>query len=721
MAEARRWLSRPRPAGTAHESDADLLSYAIDASLQVAEERHIYFVQGEIPVLRLEEPFNEWEVDSNDGCEAAGEARGPPGPAQAVDVEQEMEEYLRVATPDIPTLFPRPACDLSIRPDVSAGDAAQRLEDLGAECLRLEQAEAEYRARREQAKVWRRERDEDLRRVLEARARQDLIWQGELARRVDKTLERSEEERVAEEQRMKEAEREQLEEQKRNEERQQLEERRRKVEEKKKEDKKRREVEKQKLEEERRRKRRKEVEAATAQAKKKKELAERKELKARVAAEEYNLFLVREAEREQMLAEEAKAQLVKKSEEADRARMAKAEKDWQELQEKKSAEGVLLGVPALSYRSIQADRSREALESVGNLRDRWNEASLEKGHWFDSDLCILEPINSMQMAVFEQLKITGLLSSRFSATVKKGRRFFALAGEDAELPNGKGGKKKVASQQQQAASPATSAPDGGSRVEGEMAQELLTVPGSSGADVSARESTPPEPAVDSAAAVEPAIEPAGERSTATAVEQVAAAEPAEVELSVPAAESAAVAPAAEPAASVGPVGETLSVLALEPAAVEESAAGVLAVEPAATSAVGPVAATAAVSAAVPTAAGKGWSVLADRPVAAPKECWVMNPGIAPKVIVRRIPSGSGTAAEAATSWEIRAEEPLPGLGPIPAAGRAAAEIRTSPIAATPGPAVLAATVQGKRKASTGVAEGSRKWKKSSPVKIKDLQ
>jgi hypothetical protein len=93
-----------------------------------------------------------------------------------------MEEYLRVATPDIPALFPRPACDLSCRPDVSAGNAAKRLEYYGAECLRLERTEAEYRARREQAKVWRRERDEDLRRVLEARARQDLEWQGDLAR-----------------------------------------------------------------------------------------------------------------------------------------------------------------------------------------------------------------------------------------------------------------------------------------------------------------------------------------------------------------------------------------------------------------------------------------------------------------------------------------------------------------------------------------------------------
>jgi hypothetical protein len=242
-----------------------------------------------------------------------------------------------------------------------------------------------------------------------------------------------------------------------------------------------------------------------------------------------------------------------------------------------------------------------------------------------------------------------------------------------------------------------------------MAEELLAIPGLSGVDVSANESTPPVPAVNSAAAAEPA----GEWSPAPAMEQMAAVEPAAVELSEPAAESAAVVSvaepaAAEPAAVVGPVSETLSGLASGPAAVEESAAGVLAREPAA---VEPVAATAAVSAAVPTAAKEGRPVLADGPVAAPKECWVMNPGIAPRVILRRLPSGSAAAAEAAASWEIRAGEPLPELGPIPAAGRAAAETRTSPMAATPRPAVPAAAASGKRKAGTGVAEGSRKRKK----------
>ncbi len=429
-----------------------------------------------------------------------------------------------------------------------------------------------------------------------------------------------------------------------------------------------------------------------------------------MAADEYNLYLVREAEREQMLAEEAKAQLVKKSEEADRAREAKAKKDWQELQEKESAEGVPVGAPVFRYRSIQADWSREMLESVGNLRDRWSEALLERCNWVDSDLCILEPINSMQMAVFEQLKMTGLLCSRFRVTVKKGRRFFTLAGEDAELPNGKGSKKKAGSQQQQrTVSPAVSAPDGGSHAEGSVADELLAVPGPSGLDVRARETTPPVPAVDSAAAVEPAgepaAEPAGERPPVPAVEQAVAAQPAGEVLSVSTAESGAAAPAVEPAAAVGLVSEALSVLAVEPAAVEEPAAGPVA-EPAAG----------------PTVAGEGRPVLANGPVAATRECWVINPGISPKVIVKRIREGSAVvaAAEAATPQEIQAGEPLPGLGPIPAAGRAAAETKTSPLAAVPRPAVSAAAAQGKRKASTGVAEGSRKRKKSSPVKIKDL-
>ncbi|MFO0005752.1 MAG: hypothetical protein ACK559_31960, partial [bacterium] len=176
------------------------------------------------------------------------------------------------------------------------------------------------------------------------------------------------------------------------------------AEKKKKEERKKREEEKRK-EEERRQKRNDLVKEATAKAKD--EQRKREEKKAKAKAEEDRLFLVKEAERERLLAEEAKEQLTKKSAEADRARMARAEKDWLKLQEKESAEGTPMGVPAFNYRSRDADLSREACESLGNMRDQWNEAALKKGHWFDSDLCILEPVNSMQMVVFEQLKMAG--------------------------------------------------------------------------------------------------------------------------------------------------------------------------------------------------------------------------------------------------------------------------------------------------------------------------
>jgi hypothetical protein len=158
--------------------------------------------------------------------------------------------------------------------------------------------------------------------------------------------------------------------------------------------------------------------------------------------------------------------------------------------------------------------------------------------------------------------MAGLLCSRYSATVQKGRRFFTLAGKDMELPNGKGGKKKAASKRQWAVSPAAPALDGGSPVEGEMAGELLAVPGPSGMCAGSSGSVPSVPAGNSAAAVmEPAaveptaVEPVVIESppAAPAMEpgrvqpEVSVSEPAEVELSVPTTQAAAAALAAETA------------------------------------------------------------------------------------------------------------------------------------------------------------------------------
>jgi hypothetical protein len=203
------------------------------------------------------------------------------------------------------------------------------------------------------------------------------------------------------------------------------------------------------------------------------------------------------------------------------------------------------------------------------------------------------------------------------------------------------------------------------------------------------------------------------------MEYVAAVEPTGVELSVPAVEAAAAAPAAEAATAVRLVSEALSGLALELVAAKKPAAGMLAGKPAA---VEPAAATAAVSAAVPTAAKGERPVLANGPVVASKECWVINPGIGPKVIVRRISNGLAAAvAEAAALEEKRAGEPVPEPGLPPAARRAAVETESPPVVTVSKPVAPAVAVApGKRKAKAGVTGGSQKRKKSSPVKIKDL-
>ncbi len=147
------------------------LSRVIDADGQVVEERVVHYAE-EPPVGVMEEPPNDWEGDSVNGDEAAGEARGQGCPAQTATVDETMEAYLRVASPDIPALFSRTALDFSLRPGADVHDLIRTINGYGAKCKTVEEAEAEYRARREEAKVWRRERDEVDRQVQEVRALQ---------------------------------------------------------------------------------------------------------------------------------------------------------------------------------------------------------------------------------------------------------------------------------------------------------------------------------------------------------------------------------------------------------------------------------------------------------------------------------------------------------------------------------------------------------------------
>ena len=209
-----------------------------------------------------------------------------------------------------------------------------------------------------------------------------------------------------------------------------------------------------------------------------------------------------------------------------------------------------------------------------------------------------------------------------------------------ELPNGKGGKKKTASRQQLTVSPAAPAPEGGSPVEGEMAEELLAVPGPSGLCAGSSGSMPPVPAEESAAAVTSA---AGELpavgSVATELPPAVPAMESEerqlevivtelpgIELSGPAAQAAAAAPAIDAATVAKMVTEALFALELDMGV--RAPTGVPAVEE-------PAAAVAAASATEPAAAERERPELAGESAAAPREYWVLNSAVDPKVIPKR--------------------------------------------------------------------------------------
>ncbi len=65
-------IDRPEAEGSALESVPEFLGHAIDVSMQEMEERNVYYLEDELPVVQLEEPPNEWERESNDGDEAGG-------------------------------------------------------------------------------------------------------------------------------------------------------------------------------------------------------------------------------------------------------------------------------------------------------------------------------------------------------------------------------------------------------------------------------------------------------------------------------------------------------------------------------------------------------------------------------------------------------------------------------------------------------------------------
>jgi len=238
---------------------------------------------------------------------------------------------------------------------------------------------------------------------------------------------------------------------------------------------------------------------------------------------------------------------------------------------------------------------------------------------------------------------------------------------------------------------------------------------------------PPVPVEESAAAATPAAgEPTVMEPVVTelppaipAMEsgkvqpKMPAAELPEVGLSELAAQAAPAAPAAEAGTAARLVSEALFAFELD------LGAEVLTGLPAA---VEPAAAVAAVSATEPATVERERPVLVNGPAAAPREYWVLNSAVEPKVILKKaLGESAATAAETAAAGAEWAGEPVPGPGEPPAAGQAVCEAADSLVvtASEPRPP-MAAAASVKRKAKAGVTGGSQKRKKSSPAEAKDL-
>ncbi len=191
------------PEAPAVGAEVDVLSLAVNMSLQVGEERVVIYKEDEAPVVAQVDKASGWESDADVYPDFEGTARGLSSLALTSEEEQRVEQYLRVATPDNKAMFRKPVWDMTGVEYASATEVRRCLDEYGARCEEIEQAEQEYRANREQAKVWKRAREEEKRRKEEEAAEQARIWRMDVQRREEEAMKRSEEERKKEERRRK--------------------------------------------------------------------------------------------------------------------------------------------------------------------------------------------------------------------------------------------------------------------------------------------------------------------------------------------------------------------------------------------------------------------------------------------------------------------------------------------------------------------------------------
>ncbi len=122
------------PEATTVEVEANMLTLAVNMSLPMGEERVIIYKDDEVPLAAQVEEARCWESDADVDAWSEGAARGLSSPALTPDEEQLVEQYLRVASPDIKARFPKPVWDMTGMERAGPDELKCYLAEYGTKC-----------------------------------------------------------------------------------------------------------------------------------------------------------------------------------------------------------------------------------------------------------------------------------------------------------------------------------------------------------------------------------------------------------------------------------------------------------------------------------------------------------------------------------------------------------------------------------------------------------
>ncbi len=194
------------------ELATDVLTQAIGMHLPLDEERVVSFKESEVRLSVQEEETLYMDLGTGASAYSGEAGRELASPCFTPQEEHLMEQYARVASPDIAARFLKPIRRASDMLEMNMDEVTMYINNFRAETESIERAQQEYREHWVKVKVWLRAREEERRHREEERAEQARVWEEDRQRRVREGERRQREENEAEEMRRKKGEKRQLEE-----------------------------------------------------------------------------------------------------------------------------------------------------------------------------------------------------------------------------------------------------------------------------------------------------------------------------------------------------------------------------------------------------------------------------------------------------------------------------------------------------------------------------